>query len=70
VTTGQERRRTIYVSYFRNGYRSFEEFQREGLASGESLGREELELLRELEECDDYERPVRRQSRKGWDHFT
>ncbi len=55
------------MSYFRYGYRSFEEFQREAFTDGPELGKEELELLRELEMDDDpfKEPPQRRMSR--WD---
>ena len=55
------------MSYFRYGYRSFEEFQREAFIDGPELGKEELELLRELEMEDDpfKEPPHRRMSR--WD---
>jgi len=40
-------------TYFRTGYATFQEFQREALGGSsshhESLGKEELELLEELE---------------------
>lgn len=55
------------MSYFRTRFNSFEEFQREGLLGGESLGKEELELLRELEEDDDFDRAPRRGYRRDWD---
>ncbi len=55
------------MSYFRHGYRSLEEFQREAFVDGPELGKEELELLHELElEHDPWdERRVARMSR--WD---
>ncbi len=54
------------MSYFRNSFTSFQEFQREGL-SGETLGREEIELLRELEGDDDFETPQRLRYVSPWD---
>jgi hypothetical protein len=54
------------MSYFRTQYSSFEEFCREGLHGGEVLGKEELELLRELEEDDEFDRP-RRRRKSPWD---
>jgi hypothetical protein len=53
------------LSYFRHRYSSFEEFQREGLADPEPLGKEELELLQELELDDEFDKPRARMSR--WD---
>lgn len=57
------------MSYFRTGYSNFQEFMREGLHhGGEFLGKEELELLRELEEEDEFDRaPSRRRRRSPWD---
>lgn len=55
------------MSYFRTGYTSFEEFQREGLSQGDTLGKEELELLRALEEDDDFDRPPRRKRMSRWE---
>jgi hypothetical protein len=55
------------LSYFRTHFTSFEEFQREGLLGGESLGKEELELLRDLEEDDEFDRLPR--GRSDW-HFS
>jgi hypothetical protein len=53
------------MSYFRRRFSSFEEFQREGLADPIELGKDELELIEELEADDDfYRRPARR--RKSW----
>lgn len=55
------------MSYFRNSFASFQEFQREGLPGGETLGREELEMLRELESDDDFETPRRLRYLSPWD---
>ena len=56
------------MSYFRQGYNNFQEFIREGLHhGGEYLGKEELELLRELEEDDEFDVPRRRSRRSDWD---
>ena len=55
------------VSYFRHRYSSFEEFQREGLHGGERLGKEELELLEELEAEDLFAERVRRRHRPRLD---
>lgn len=56
------------MSYFRQHFRTFQEFQREAfLSDGERLGREELELLEELEAEDDYDKPRSRQRRRVWD---
>lgn len=52
------------MSYFRTRFTSFEEFQREG-NFGHELGKDELELLRELEADDEFDRPRRR--RNEWD---
>lgn len=54
------------MSYFRTGFNSFEEFQREGMFGGDTLGKEELELLRELEAEDDFDKPKARR-RSVWD---
>ena len=55
------------MSYFRTRFRNFEEFQREGLQSDlPDLGKDELELLRELE--DDERRLFKpRRRRKSWE---
>jgi len=53
------------MSYFRTRFANFEEFQREGFFGADVLGKEELELLQELEDDDDYERP--RTARTLWD---
>ncbi len=55
------------MSYFRTGYRSFQEFQREAFAELPSLGKEELELLRELEDDDDVYAHRPRRRRSVWD---
>lgn len=54
------------MSYFRHRYRSFEEFQREAFVELPSLGKEELELLAELEDDEDALRRPRRR-RSVWD---
>jgi hypothetical protein len=51
------------LSYFRHSYTSFEEFRREALSvdEGEFLGKEELELLMDLEDEDQFDkRPTRK----------
>lgn len=53
------------MSYFRTRFANFEEFQREGFFGADVLGKEELELLQELEEDDDYDRRPPRMAR--WD---
>jgi hypothetical protein len=55
------------LSYFRTGYQSFQEFQREAFAELPTLGKEELELLRELEDDDDVLSHRRRKKRSVWD---
>jgi hypothetical protein len=55
------------MSYFRHQYSSFQEFVREGLHGGNVLGKEELELLRAIEEDDEFDRPKRRSRRSVWD---
>jgi hypothetical protein len=54
------------MSYFRHQYQSFEEFVREGLFDGEILGKEELELLEEIEADDEFDRP-RARVRDRWE---
>ena len=55
------------MSYFRHSYTSFEEFRREALSYDESehsLGKEELELLMDLEDEDQFDkRPAARKKR-------
>jgi hypothetical protein len=55
------------LSYFRHSYTSFEEFRREALSYDESehpLGKEELELLMDLEDEDQFDkRPAARKKR-------
>lgn len=49
------------MSYFRNEFSSFEEFKREALQDLDDLGKEEIELMREVEERDNFHRrPPRR----------
>ncbi|MEX1363054.1 MAG: hypothetical protein AB1Z98_08005 [Nannocystaceae bacterium] len=57
-------------TFFRTGYATFQEFQREALGGSpshhESLGKEELELLEELEADELFDvSPARRRNR--WD---
>lgn len=53
------------MSYFRHSYTSFEEFQREALGGeDESLGKEEIELLMDLEDDDAFDSPARRKRRR------
>lgn len=52
------------MAYFRTGFASFEEFQREGNFSSE-LGKDELELLRDLEADEEFDRP--RRYRDEWE---
>ncbi|MCX4242360.1 hypothetical protein [Paraliomyxa miuraensis] len=55
-------------TYFRTGYTTFQEFQREALSGSyshhESLGKEELELLEELELDELFDQAPRR---SRWD---
>jgi len=53
------------MSYFRTRFTSFEEFQREGFFGSDVLGKEELELLHDLEDEEDFDRPRRKKS--NWD---
>lgn len=56
-------------TYFRTGYQTYQEFQREALSGSyshhESLGKDELDLLDDIEADDLFDQPVRRNSR--WD---
>ncbi len=58
-------------TYYRTGYNTFQEFQRVALSGSyshhESLGKEELELLEELEAEDHFDRQPRRRPRSRWD---
>lgn len=58
-------------TYFRTGYSTFQEFQREALSGSyshhESLGKEELELLEELEADELFDERPRRRPRSRWD---
>lgn len=55
--------------YFRNRFSSFEEFKRQSWDhGGRELGKEELELLEELEIADDfYKSPRNARRRRVWD---
>jgi len=56
------------MSYYRTGFSSFAEFKREGMVGGDHLGKEELELLRALEQDDDFFDPDREKKyRSPWD---
>jgi hypothetical protein len=51
--------------YFRRRFSSFEEFQRESFDYGDrELGKDELELIEELEAADEF---YRRPRRSAWD---
>ena len=51
--------------YFRRRFTSFEEFQRESFDYGDrELGKDELELIEDLEASDEFHK---RPSRKRWD---
>lgn len=56
-------------TYFRTGYQTYQEFQREALGGScshhESLGKDELDLLDELEAEDLFDQSPRRSNR--WD---
>jgi hypothetical protein len=53
------------LSYFRHSYTSFEEFRREALTiDDEALGKEELEMLGDLEDEDLFDSPRRRQRKR------
>jgi hypothetical protein len=56
-------------TYFRTGYTTYQEFQREALGGScsqhESLGKDELDLLDDLEADDHFDEQPRRSSR--WD---
>lgn len=56
-------------TFFRTGYTTFQEFQREALSGSyshhESLGKEELELLEELEADDHFDVAPRRSRHHG-----
>jgi hypothetical protein len=57
------------MSYFRQSYRTFREFQRETFFADGELGKEEIELLRDIEDDDAFmgERPERRARMSRWD---
>lgn len=51
--------------YFRRRFTSFEEFQRESFDYGDrELGKDELELIEELEAADEFHK---RPARRRWD---
>lgn len=53
------------MSYFRTSFTSFEEFKREVLQGDlDELGKEELELLYDLEDSDNFMRPAARARRR------
>jgi hypothetical protein len=57
------------TTFFRTGYQTYQEFQREALSGScsqhESLGKEELDLLDDLEADELFDQTPRRSSR--WD---
>lgn len=53
------------MSYYRTSFTSFEEFQREALRGDlDELGKEELELIYDLEDSDNLVRPAARARRR------
>lgn len=44
------------MSYYRSAFSSFEEFQREAGFDRDELGKDELELLQELDDADNFDR--------------
>lgn len=52
------------MSYYRNEFTSFEEFKREALQDLDDLGKEEIELIHEVELRDNFHRPPRRGKRR------
>ena len=59
------------MSYYRQHFTSFQEFQREGLSGASAhvseLGKDEYELLRLLEEDEDFDRRPRSRRRDWWE---
>lgn len=59
------------MSYYRRHFSSFQEFQREGLAGAgghiAELGKDEYELLRALEDDDNFDQRPRSRRRDWWD---
>ena len=56
------------MTYFRHAFTSFEEFQREALRdASDDLGKEELELLDEMEERDNFHRRPAKRRRRALD---
>lgn len=55
----------VGMSYYRTAFTSFEEFQREALhGECDDLGKEELELIYDLEDSDNLVRPAARARRR------
>ena len=55
------------MSYFRSEFTSFEEFKREALQDLDDLGKEEIELMREVEDHDNFHRRTARGRRPFYD---
>lgn len=55
------------MSYFRTEFTSFEEFKREALQDLDDLGKEEIELMREVEDHDNFHRRPARGRRPFYD---
>ena len=55
------------MSFFRSEFSSFEEFKRECLHDGVELGKEELELIYEVEDRDNFHRRPPRRRRQAFD---
>jgi|JI10StandDraft_1071094.scaffolds.fasta_scaffold166239_2 hypothetical protein len=55
------------MSYFRSEFTSFEEFKREALQDLDDLGKEEIELMREVEDHDNFHRRPARGRRPFYD---
>ena len=55
------------MSYFRTEFTSFEEFKREALQNLDDLGKEEIELMREVELRDNFHRRPPRRGRPSYD---
>jgi hypothetical protein len=54
------------MSFYRTAFTSFEEFQREALRRDyDELGKEELELIYDLEDSDNLVRPARTRRGRG-----
>jgi hypothetical protein len=55
------------MSYYRNEFASFEEFKREALQDLDDLGKEEIELIREVELRDNFHRRPPKGRRPSYD---